>query len=303
MRKFYSTISTIIISFWPKLTELICDFIFVQNLDKKRWPARMLTSQQINDAMDNSTALVETAIAAYAKLQETANSANAQTAHINTKDANLKSFLQEGLPLQDVEDFYKKFANEREALDMVNTELQSWRNDLEMLLAKWSEEQKRKLGVVATDLVNFLRSQNISLTAAEEQELLSPSKNRSELITDLDKFYTEGWPKGFAKDAPIVNLRALWVIGIVSAYQKVEVTADKAFWKSLNKNIDKSMQDINKDAKLIKKECRELLKKLTKISQKISNEPIITPKQENQLREQLQALQAKAPGVQPAPTP
>jgi hypothetical protein len=123
------------------------------------------------------------------------------------------------------------------------------------------------------------------------------------LLAELQKLYPDGLPKGFADDAPIIYLRALWAIGMANSYQKTAITADKSFWKALEKTLDKAWQDINQNAKTIKKEFRELNKSLNKIAAQISQEPIISLKQENQLREQLKAMQAKAPAAQPAPTP
>jgi len=222
--RFYSTTACALISYWPpEVAGLIYAFALQKpQIEKKpEIVPTSVTSDQINQARDDSYDLVKEYLTGNAKWQKILNEIDERREKINSDLALIAQAIQKLLEksksdprLKKLEQQHKSLKDQQQMLDDFEKQLATWRKkELNVLKDKWQKTWQEHKDTYVNKLITELKTQsNITLSDFEKAELKPPTKTREELLFDLKKFYPKGLPKGWKEDSDLFKLRALWVL-------------------------------------------------------------------------------------------
>jgi seryl-tRNA synthetase len=236
---FYSTTACSMINYWPpEVAEFIYEFALKTPAAAKK--AEMLpttvSSEQINEAREDSYDLVKEYLTANARWQKVLNDIDDNRekikADLELVAKTIKKLVDEpdietDVTLAELEKQNKKLKAQEPVLDDLEKELAVWRTEeLEVLKEKWEKHWQEHKKTYVNELITKLESEcNMSLSEIEKAELNMPTKNLEELLIDLRNFYPDGLPKGWDESSDLFKLRALWVIG---AYRSRTLTTTES---------------------------------------------------------------------------
>jgi seryl-tRNA synthetase len=221
---FYSTTACAFISYWPPE---VAGLIYAFALQKSQIEQKpdiiptSVTSDQVNQARDDSYDLVKEYLAGNAKWQEILNETDARREKINADIKLVTEAIQKLLEksksdprLKKLEQQHKSLKDQQQMLDDFEKQLATWRKkELNLLKDKWQKSWQEHKAKYIKELITQLKTKgDITLSDFEQAELKNPTKTREELLFDLKKFYPKGLPKGWKKDSDLFKLRALWVL-------------------------------------------------------------------------------------------
>lgn len=221
----FSDYACTLVSCWPKVPALIYAFNLRLPVKKKSKSLvdQTVTAKDLIQALDDSYDLVDLALIAHVDWQKLLNTLSEQRQIIRSDLSLLTSRAEQQISnkrqrknLSELETHYKAIEAQKNLPDAFELQLETWRQqEINPLIDKWTTTwQGHKRQYAEQFMAKLQEKHDITLSELEKNELLSPTRTRAELITELYDLFPKKIPKGFNVKSDLFQLRCLWCLAV-----------------------------------------------------------------------------------------
>ncbi len=221
----FSDYACTLVSCWPKVPALIHTFNLHLPAKKKSKSLvdQSVTAKDLIQSLDDSYDLVDLALIAHVDWQKLLNTLSEQRQIIMSDLSLLTSRAEQQInakkqqkKLGELETRYNAIEAQKNLPDAFELQLETWRQqEINPLIDKWTATWQGHKRQYAEQFITKLHEKHgIGLSELEKNELLSPTKTRAELMTELYDLFPKKLPKGFNVKNDLFQLRCLWCLAV-----------------------------------------------------------------------------------------